>query len=57
MALCLCLCLSLSRLVQARDSHFLIPSDLQSRPAVVLYVHLLPTSAIRNAQHDLEGIL
>jgi hypothetical protein len=32
-------------------------NTLQSHPAVVLYVYLLPKSAIRNAQHDLEGIL
>jgi hypothetical protein len=32
-------------------------NTLQSHPAVVLYVYLLPKSAVRNAQHDLEGIL
>jgi hypothetical protein len=30
---------------------------LQSHPAVVLFVYLLPKSTIPNAQHDLEGIL
>jgi hypothetical protein len=32
-------------------------NTLQSHPALVLCVYSLPKSTIRNAQHDLEGIL
>jgi hypothetical protein len=32
-------------------------NTLQSHPAVVLYVYLCAKSTIRNAQHDLGGIL
>jgi hypothetical protein len=47
-----CLCAALR--VGAPFTFF---NTLQSRPAVVLFLYLYAKSAIRNAQHDLEGVL